>query len=448
MKKILTFFTLAIFAMSCKNSNDNQVVLVTLDPGHFHAALVQKTQYPQVSKDVYVYAPDGAELEEHLKKIDGYNTRAENPTAWNEVIYRGEDYLEKMLSEKKGNVMVTAGNNSKKTEYIKKTLEAGINVLADKPMAINVNNYEMLKECFEIAQKNDVLLYDIMTERFEISTILQRELSMIPSIYGEQEMGTEDNPAITKESVHHFYKIVSGSPLTRPDWFYDVEQQGEGIADVMVHLVDLVQWECFPEQILSTDDVEITSARHWSTSVNPAQFKSSTGLDEYPEFLQKDVKDGVLHVNANGEINYKLKGVSAKVVVLWDFEPPVGGGDTHYSIMRGSKANLVIRQGAEQNFTPELYIEPVGEVDAAYVAEVQNAFKALTDKYPGIELTPAENGWQVVIPGSYRVGHEAHFGQVTENYLRYLEEGALPEWEVPNMITKYYTTTSAWKMVQ
>lgn len=448
MKKILTFFTLAIFAMSCKNSNDNQVVLVTLDPGHFHAALVQKTQYPQVSKDVYVYAPDGAELEEHLKKIDGYNTRAENPTAWNEVIYRGEDYLEKMLSEKKGNVMVTAGNNSKKTEYIKKTLEAGINVLADKPMAINVNNYEMLKECFEIAQKNDVLLYDIMTERFEISTILQRELSMIPSIYGEQEMGTEDNPAITKESVHHFYKIVSGSPLTRPDWFYDVEQQGEGIADVMVHLVDLVQWECFPEQILNTDDVEITSARHWSTPVNPAQFKSSTGLDEYPEFLQKDVKDGVLHVNANGEINYKLKGVSAKVVVLWDFEPPVGGGDTHYSIMRGSKANLVIRQGAEQNFTPELYIEPVGEVDAAYVAEVQNAFKALADKYPGIELTPAENGWQVVIPGSYRVGHEAHFGQVTENYLRYLEEGALPEWEVPNMITKYYTTTSAWKMVQ
>lgn len=448
MKKILTFFTIALFAMSCKNTTDNQVVLVTLDPGHFHAALVQKTQYPQVSKDVYVYAPDGAELEEHLKKIDGYNTRAENPTAWNEVIYRGEDYLEKMLSEKKGNVMVTAGNNSKKTEYIKKTLEAGINVLADKPMAINVDNYEMLKECFEIAEKNDVLLYDIMTERFEISTILQRELSMIPSIYGVQEKGTEDNPAITKESVHHFYKIVSGSPLTRPDWFYDVEQQGEGIADVMVHLVDLVQWECFPEQILSTDDVEITSARHWSTPVNPAQFKSSTGLDEYPEFLQKDVKDGVLHVNANGEINYKLKGVSAKVVVLWDFEPPVGGGDTHYSIMRGSKANLVIRQGAEQNFTPELYIEPVGETDAAYVAEVQNAFKALADKYPGLELAPVENGWQVVIPDSYRVGHEAHFGQVTENYLRYLEEGALPEWEVPNMITKYYTTTSAWKMVQ
>ncbi len=99
MRKFLTFFVIAAFAMSCKNSNDDQVVLVTLDPGHFHAALVQKTQYPQVSKDVYVYAPDGAELEEHLKKIDGYNTRAENPTAWNEVIYRGEDYLENITGD-------------------------------------------------------------------------------------------------------------------------------------------------------------------------------------------------------------------------------------------------------------------------------------------------------------------------------------------------------------
>ena len=63
-------------------------------------------------------------------------------------------------------------------------------------------------------------------------------------------------------------------------------------------------------------------------------------------------------------------------------------------------------------------------------------------------LEPSEGGWHVVIPPSYRVGHEAHFGQVTENYLRYLSEGKLPEWEVPNMIAKYYTTTLAWKMAQ
>ena len=37
------------------NAQQN-VKLITLDPGHFHAALVQKTMYPQVDPNVYVYA--------------------------------------------------------------------------------------------------------------------------------------------------------------------------------------------------------------------------------------------------------------------------------------------------------------------------------------------------------------------------------------------------------
>jgi hypothetical protein len=34
-----------------------------------------------------------------------------------------------------------------------------------------------------------------------------------------------------------------------------------------------------------------------------------------------------------------------------------------------------------------------------------------------------------------------------EAYLGYLEAGALPEWEVPNMIAKYRTTTAAVGMI-
>ena len=41
---------------------------------------------------------------------------------------------------------------------------------------------------------------------------------------------------------------------------------------------------------------------------------------------------------------------------------------------------------------------------------------------------------------------EAHFAQVTENYLRYLRAGRLPDWEVPNMITKYATIMQAYKL--
>jgi hypothetical protein len=55
---------------------------------------------------------------------------------------------------------------------------------------------------------------------------------------------------------------------------------------------------------------------------------------------------------------------------------------------------------------------------------------------------------KVVVPGKYRVTHEEHFGQVMSRFLGYLKAGKLPEWEVPGMITKYYTTTSALKMAK
>lgn len=428
----------------------DEVKLITLDPGHFHAALVQKTSYPDVGKDVYVYAPGGADLDEHLKRIDGYNTRAENPTNWNEIIYTGTDFLEKMLSEKKGNVMITAGNNGKKTEYIRQTLAGGINVLADKPMAINVSDFEKLKECFQIAEQNDLLLYDIMTERFEITTLLQKEFSLIAAVYGQQQSGSVDDPGIVKESVHHFFKTVSGKPLTRPAWFFDVNQQGEGVVDVTTHLVDLVQWECFPEQIINyQSDIELLDANHWTTDMSPEQFKEVTGLDTYPDYLKKDVKDNILRVYANGDIFYKICGIHAKVSVIWNYTYPEGGGDTHYSIMKGSRSHLIIEQGKEQNYKPVLYIKCLDPDTETYEKTLQASLSIITDRYPGIGLNKIEKDkWEVVVPAEYHNGHEAHFGQVTENFLKYLKQGALPVWEVPNMIAKYYVTTHALELAK
>lgn len=456
MKNYLVF-TMAtlLLGTSCSSKKEQaesftgapgEVKLITLDPGHFHAALVQKVSYPQVSKDVFVYAPTGFDVNEHLKRIEGFNTRAENPTAWNEVVYTGPDYLEKMLSEKKGNVMVQAGNNGKKTEYIKKTLEAGIHVLSDKPMAINSQNFQLLEECFDIAKQKNILLYDIMTERNEITTMLQRELSTIPAIYGEQLKGSPEEPAIVKESVHHLFKLVDNKPLTRPVWYFDVTQQGEGIVDVTTHLVDLVQWEAFPEQIIDyKKDIELVDANRWTTSISPEEFKQVTGTDAYPDFLKKDVVNDTLKVYCNGDIVYKIKGVTAKVSVIWNYTFPEGGGDTHFSVMKGSKADLVIRQGQEQGYKPELFVEAVKGIDlATYEKDLADAMSTVADKYPGVALNKiSDNVWQVQIPAKYRVGHEAHFGQVMENYLQYLQDGKLPNWEVPNMIAKYYVTTHA-----
>jgi predicted dehydrogenase len=420
---------------------------ITLDPGHFHAALVQKSMYPEVNTNVHVYAQKGTDVMLHLNRINAYNSRATSPTSWKEVVYEGEDFFDRMLAEKKGNIVMLAGNNKKKTEYILKSISAGFNVYADKPMVITAEAFPMLEEAFRIAAKKKLLLYDIMTERYEITTMIQKDLSQIPEIFGKLVKGSPEDPAITKESVHHFYKEVSGSPLQRPAWFYDVEQEGEGIVDVTTHLVDLVQWEAFPGQIIDhKKDIRIGSAKRWNTPISLGEFKASTSLSEFPGYLKKYTDaQGNLQVSCNGEINYTLKGIHAKVSVIWNYKAEPGGGDTHYSIMRGSLSDLVIRQGREQKFQPKLYIE-ISKNQSAQA--VEKAFAQLEKKYPGIKLASNEKGWEVIIPDSYREGHEAHFARVTEKYLGYLKEGKLPAWEVPNMIAKYYTTTQARKISQ
>jgi len=321
IRKIFTPLVLASI-IACTNTDKNssdpsKMTLVTLDPGHFHAALVQKSMYPNVDSNVYVYAPEGPDLQLHMDRINAYNTRAEDPTRWAEHVYTGADFFQKMIEEKKGNIVVMAGNNQKKTEYIYNTIDAGMNVLADKPMAINSEGFELLKKAFEKAAEKNVLLYDIMTERFEITTILQREFSQLKDVFGELEKGTPENPAVTKESVHHFYKFVSGNVLQRPAWFMDVTQQGEGIVDVTTHLVDLIQWACFPEQALDyTKDVELITAKRWPTTMTLSQFHAITKQNSFPDYLQKDLSyDTTLNVFCNGEINYKLRGVHAKVLV-------------------------------------------------------------------------------------------------------------------------------------
>lgn len=431
-------------------NNKGEVTLMTLDPGHFHAALVQKSMYDQVNKNVFVYAPEGSDITDHLSRIEGFNTREENPTQWIEKVYEGDNYLEKMITEKPGNVMVVSGKNNKKIDYIKKAIDAGIHVYADKPLIINPEGFNDLEKAFKTAADKNLLVYDIMTERFEITTILQRELSMLTNVFGTLIEGTPQEPAITKESVHHFFKYVSGKPLKRPEWFFDTKQRGEGLNDVSTHLVDLVQWEAFPNVILNKSDIEILEAKHWTTNLSKDMFEKVTGANRFPKFLEKDLDGELLKINCNGSITYKIKGKVAKTSVIWNFEAPEGTGDTHYSIMRGTKCNLIIKQGAEEDYKPKLYIKANTHkgIDA-FEEHLQTAIKgSINQKYANIKAQKLDDvTWTLDIPQAYKIGHEQHFEQVTQNFLDYLKDGTMPKWEIPNMIVKYYTTSEAFKFV-
>src|SRR5713226_7503204 len=111
--------------------------LMVVDPGHVHAALVQKEMYSWLAKRVSVYAPLGPDVIDYLNRIGRFNTRKENPTSWEVELHTGPDFFERMLKERPGNVVILTGRNRPKIDRIEASVNAGLNVLADKPWIIS-----------------------------------------------------------------------------------------------------------------------------------------------------------------------------------------------------------------------------------------------------------------------------------------------------------------------
>ena len=440
----ISVLPLLIVLLGCAKK-EGKIQWITLDPGHFHAALVQKKMYPEIDAEVHIYAPESNDLDLHLSRIQGYNQRMENPTSWKSTIYNKEDFLEAMLVNEQSGVVMLSGNNQKKTEYILKAIQNGFHVYADKPMVMDPEEYKSLETAFQIADKKKLLLYDIMTERFEITTILQKKISQMEDVFGTLVKGDLEAPAIVKSSIHHYAKDVSGKPLIRPAWFFDTKQQGEGLVDVSSHLVDLTFWECFPDQAILKEDIELLNADRWATKLSKDNFKQVTGLSSYPNYLKPYVENDTLLINANGALQYTLHGHHAKVEVLWNFIAPEGTGDTHYSIMRGSKATLEILQTQEENYIPTLYVNPNQDFD---FKALQKIVHRLDKEYPGIMLIKKQDRWEVRIPDELREGHEAHFAQVTKRFIEFYKNQKIPAWEITNMLTKYHLTTRALEFAQ
>jgi predicted dehydrogenase len=402
---------------------------VAVDPGHFHAALVQKEMYPNVNPRVHVYAPLGPDLLDYLTRISRFNLRPASPTAWEVEVHASADYLSRLAREKAGNIAVFSGRNQGKIDKILAAVEAGFHVLADKPWIIRSQDLPALKKALELATSKGLIAYDIMTERFEITSMLQRELVNSPAVFGEMERGSVEEPAVYMESVHHIYKLVAGIPNPRPAWFFDTEIQGEALADVGTHLVDLVMWTLWPDAAIRESEIAIQRAKRWPTVVPPDQFKAVTG----------EGRTEPLDCYCNTRVSYQVRGVHVTLDVLWSWEAPAGGGDTHLAIYRGTKSRLEVRQSKKENYRPELFAVTG---DAAVKRALAARVTELQAKYPGIGCEDRGGEVLVTIPDVYRVGHEAHFAQVTNQFLRYLDNpGLLPAWENPNMLAKYATAT-------
>jgi hypothetical protein len=283
-----------------------------------------------------------------------------------------------------------------------------------------------------------------MTERFEITTILQRALVNDTATFGEIVPGSEADPGVYMESVHHLMKVVAGAPNIRPPWFFDTSEQGEGLNDIGTHLVDLVQWTLFPERAIDyRSDIRVLGAQRWPTSIPENDFRRVTGEPRFDPSLAASVKNGTLEYYANTLVSYVLRGVHTKLNVIWDWEAPPGGGDSHFAFYRGTRARVEVRQTSADRFRPELYVIPAtAAVKPQVLSAVQAKIGMLQRLYPGIGIDDRGTEIRVTVPDALREGHEAHFAQVATNFLTFLKDrSSLPVWERPNMIAKYYVTT-------
>jgi len=420
-------------------SKPMQSKLIIVDPGHFHATLLQKDMYPWVDPKVMVYAPLGPDLLDYLNRISLFNARPDNPTHWALDVHTSNQPMDEMLREHPGNIVVFTGRNRGKIDRILAALKAGLNVLADKPWIIAAADLPKLEEALALAQRKKLAAYDIMTERYEVTSRLQREFVNDREVFGTLEAGSEREPAVRARSIHHVMKVVAGTPLRRPTWFFDIDEYGEGLADVGTHVVDLVQWTAFPDRLLDyRKDIEILGGRRWPLKMTREQFTSVTGNADFPAALAGHVHEGVLDYDCNNSVAYTLRGAHVELEILWNWEA-AEGGDVYEASFRGTKSRVEIRQGKAERFIPEVYI---AGANAEVAAAVGKRVAALQERWPGLTTVQSGNDIRIVVPEKFRVGHEEHFGQVTNHFFEYVTSPkSLPAWETPYMLAKYAIST-------
>ena len=421
--------------------------LMTLAPGHFHAALVLKRALHGVHPRTHVYGPLDGDTVAHLARVASFNARRDHPTSWEVDLRAGADYLERFAREQPGNTVVISGRNRPKIDRMKLAVENCLHVIADKPWIVEHADFPKLEALFREAELRDVLVGDMLTERFEITNWLQREFVRDPELFGTWQTGTPEQPALMLHSVHYLKKTVNGVPLVRPWWWFDPAISGEAMADVGTHLADLAIWLVAPDQAVDyATQIRMLAADRAPLLLSEDQFRQVTRLPGYPAELQSRVVNGQLYYAGNNTATFVLRGVHVKLGTEWEFESSYG--DTHQSYARGTRATVSVRQLLSGR--AELYVAATDPAEhASVVKQLRDKCDVLQREFAGMSVTDLGTEAQVLIPESWRAGHEEHFGAVMEEFVRYFHTPrAVPPWERPNALARYYITTKAVEMAR
>lgn len=86
---------------------------------------------------------------------------------------------------------------------------------------------------------------------------------------------------------------------------------------------------------------------------------------------------------------------------------------------------------------------------AAVLKKLRDKCDVLQREFVGMSVADLGAEAQVMIPDSWRATHEDHFGAVMDEFVRYFQSPrAVPPWERPNALARYYITTKAVEMAR
>ena len=167
--------------------------LITLDPGHFHAALIQKEMYAGVSHRASPFTRPRDRSHRAPEPRRPLQSPPQNPTRWEMDVHAAPDFLERMLRRRPAMSSCSPAAIAPRSTT---SAPRWMPVCTCWPTSRGSSarpTCRSSKKLSTAAQAKGLVAYDIMTERYEITSILQRELVNDPGIFGAILPGTEQS---------------------------------------------------------------------------------------------------------------------------------------------------------------------------------------------------------------------------------------------------------------
>ena len=175
-----------------------------------------------------------------------------------------------------------------------------------------------------------------------------------------------------------------------------------------------------------------------------------TGERQFPPGLRDVVEGSELSYFGNAELSFRLRGVTVALNTRWDLSEPAGGGDTHRSVIRGTRAEIRVELGAETGFRRRLSVvprldaeQPRAAPDRTVAAALDRTIAAWQSQYPGVAMVAAGSGWEIRVPRELDTGHESHFPLVLDDFLAMVDRGGAPPGLAADTLAKYVLLTQA-----